>query len=86
MSDDSEQVANWKKSSLNLHEGKGWESSAYKEYYTKISEKFHKETADYLIFMQNRHKIVTMDYIATLEHDNKMKDSRIKHLEEKLKK
>jgi len=71
---------------LKLHEDKGWESSSYREYYTKISEKFAKETAEYLAFMRDRHKVATMDYIATLEHDNKMKDSRIKHLEEELKK
>lgn len=30
------------------------------------------------------HKVATMDYIATLEHNNKMKDSRIEYLEKEL--
>lgn len=62
-----------------------WEDSAYKEYYAKISDKFQKETADYLTFMEQRHKVATLDYIAKIEHDNKMKDSRIAHLEKILK-
>lgn len=62
-----------------------WENSAYQEYFAKISEKFRQETADYLIFMEQRHKIATIDYIATLEHANKMKDSRIEHLMKLLK-
>lgn len=62
-----------------------WETSSYKEYFAKISEKFAKETADYLAFMQTRHKVATIEYIATLEAENKMLKSRVGHLENKLK-
>lgn len=66
-------------------EKKGWEGSSYKEFFTTMSEKFKKETADYLLFMEQRHKIATLDYIATLEHDNKMKESTITQLKKELK-
>lgn len=62
-----------------------WETSAYKEHFAKVSESFRKETADYMVFMEQRHKIATLDYIATLEHANKMAQSRIDHLQKILK-
>lgn len=61
-----------------------WEKSAYAKNFKLESERFAKETADYMTFMENRHKVVTLDYIATIEHENKMLKSEIEHLKKRL--
>lgn len=57
-----------------------WEDGSYAEYFAKQRDKFQKETAAYLIFMEERHKIVTLDYIASLENMVKMQKYEIEHL------
>lgn len=60
-----------------------WETSSYTEFFEAATKKFERETANYLIFMEQRHKVVTVDYIASLEAENKMLKNEIAQLKKR---